>query len=236
LNVIARFIPAVGATWFMGRFVDHRPTSSFVGFRGWQRNLATGILIGGGLLSFLMLGFVVAGTVRLEPAMRDLSLLVITIAVITLAAASEELLFRGYLLQSLATGIGRWPAALIMSGLFGMMHASNPNITNVWWIGIINTVVAGLMLSVAYFKARSLWLPYGIHVAWNAGLGIVLGFSLSGIELDSIWKSSVDSSATLTGGLYGPEGGIICTIVFLAGLFVMGFLPIRSAEARDIKE
>jgi hypothetical protein len=117
-----------------------------------------------------------------------------------------------------------------MSALFGLLHLRNPHASG---IGIMNTVIAGLMLSAAFFKVRSLWLPIGIHLAWNVGLGLVLGFSLSGLDRHSLWKSTVDGAPVFTGGLYGPEGGIPCTIIFLVGLAAVRRIRARSGQTSD---
>jgi membrane protease YdiL (CAAX protease family) len=224
LNALPHFTAAVAALLFVARFVERKSASTFIGFDGWKRNFGIGLAIGLLLIVLLLAGLAIVGAPRLRWAPAPLVSLVLTVFTLLIAAAYEELLFRGYPMQALAQGIGaRWAAAL-MSALFGLIHASNPNVSA---IGIINTVIAGLMLSAAYFKVRSLWLPFGIHAAWNISLGVVLGFSLSGIDLVSLWKSTVDGPPALTGGFYGPEGGILGTLVFGAGLAATQYIARR---------
>ena len=86
-------------------------------------------------------------------------------------------------MQTLIKELARGPPLAFMSILFGLAHANNPNASA---LGIINTILAGILLSVGYLKTRSLWFPYGLHFGWNAGLGLVLGFSLSGIDFGVI--------------------------------------------------
>jgi hypothetical protein len=136
-------------------------------------------------------------------------------AVLLAAAAFEELVFRGYPLQTLMKGMGQWPAVLLMSTLFGLAHMNNPNAST---LGIINTVLAGLLLCLGYLETRRLWLPFGLHFVWNAGLGLILGFSLSGINTASLWVTTVKGLDVLLGGEYGPEGGIAGTITFVAAM------------------
>jgi membrane protease YdiL (CAAX protease family) len=170
------------------------------------------------MVLLLLAALALLGNTHLRWAPAGMIPFVFGTATIIVGAAHEELLFRGYSMQTLAEGMGASGAAALMSALFGLLHLGNPHASA---IGIMNTIVAGLMLSAAFFKVRSLWLPFGIHAAWNVGLGIVLGFSLSGLDLDSLWKATADGSPILTGGFYGPEGGILCTMVFLAGLGVL---------------
>src|SRR5207253_2607660 len=79
---------------------------------------------------------------------------------------------------------------------------------------------AGILLSVAYVRRRSLWFSYAIHFGWNAGLGFIFGFSLSGWDLPSLWTTNVMGSPTVLGGNYGPEGGLLGTVIF-AGSVVL---------------
>ena len=152
--------------------------------------------------------------------------LVVTVVVLLMSAAQEELLFRGYPLQLLMKGMGVWPAILTMSSAFGLAHLLNPSATA---LSALNTVLAGLMLSIAYLKTRSLWLAYGLHVGWNIGLGFVLGYPVSGIDIDSLWKTTAGGPQWLVGSKYGPEGGLIATIVFIAAAFA-----IRSTHAAEV--
>jgi hypothetical protein len=114
--------------------------------------------------------------------------------------------------------MGKWPAVMTMSVIFGAMHLNNPNSS---LLGSVNTVVAGILLSLAYVRTRSLWLPFGIHVGWNVGLGFVLGFPLSGLDLASLWTTGVAGSDTILGGGYGPEGGLLATFIFASSAVIV---------------
>ena len=91
--------------------------------------------------------------------------------VVIFGALAEELMFRGYPFQRLVEGIGPTGVIFVFSVLFGVVHLSNPGET-VW--GLINTVAIGVLLSVAYLRTHALWLPWGIHFAWNGTLGLIL--------------------------------------------------------------
>jgi membrane protease YdiL (CAAX protease family) len=243
LNTIPLF-PAIGALLIMARFADRVPIGVFgVTFHErWARDLNVGIAVGTGMLVALTLVNGAAGGITMEWSASDASnrSLLITPMVLILSAAQEELVFRGYPLQVLMKGIGVWPAILTMSTTFGLVHLLNPNATIV---GAVNTMLAGLMLSIAYLKTRSLWMPYGLHLGWNVGLGFVLGYPLSGIKIDSLWTTIAYGPQWLVGRAYGPEGGIIGTIVFAAAAMVIhkmrgvGISPrIRSLLARNASE
>lgn len=231
LNVLISIVPAVITSLFAMRVMEHRRMQTLgVGLHaGWARHAAAGIAVSGGLLSLLMLGTLTLGTTHLEwtAAQGTPGRMVLTIGMLMIAAAFEELIFRGYPLQILMKGIGTWPAMIFMSCIFGLLHAQNPNSSP---LGVFNTIVAGMMLSLAYLKTRSLWFPYGLHLAWNVGLGMVVGFPLSGLSVGSLWTTHVTGSAFLLGGEYGPEGGALGTLVFLCGAVAVWKLPIQSTD------
>jgi membrane protease YdiL (CAAX protease family) len=222
LNDVALFIPAVAAMLLTVRFVDRRPLKTFgIGFLpGWRRQFISGLLLAAAMLGVLMLGCMLLGHLSIEwtgSQVPGISILE-TFLILLLAALNEELVFRSFPLQVLIDGVGKWPAMVIMSALFGALHIKNPNSSP---LGIINTILAGILLSLAYVRTRSLWLPYAIHVGWNLGLGFVLGFALSGLGIASLWTTGVSGSDTILGGSYGPEGGLLGTFIFAGSAVIV---------------
>jgi len=230
LNTIP-ILPALAALVFMARFVDRRPLSAYgVSFHeGWSRDFVLGGTLAAAMLVLLTLANVISGGVTMtwSAANTDTKSLVVTAIVLIMSAAQEEIIFRGYPLQTLMKAVGTWPAIVAMSVAFGFVHYRyNPNATV---IGAVNTGLAGLLLSIAYLKTRSLWLPYGIHLVWNLGLGFVMGYTLSGMEIDSLWRSVPLGPKWLVGGQYGPEEGFVATVVFTAAVFA-----IRATRAAGV--
>jgi len=140
---------------------------------------------------------------------------------LVLAALGEELMFRGYPLRRLADAIGALPAMLILALLFGIAHARNPNAT---FFSTVNVALAAVWLSFAFFSAGGMALAWGLHFGWNAGLAILFDAPVSGYLFD---VPGVDYTPGrhpwVDGGVFGPEGGIVSTIVLIAGtLAVIG--------------
>ena len=150
---------------------------------------------------------------------------------------AEEFLFRGYALATLTDGIGFWPAAIILSVLFGAIHLQNlgENPT-----GAISAGLVGLLFCFSLRRTGSLWFAIGLHAAWDYGESFIFsvpnsGTLVQGHLLNSYFKSGAPT--WLTGGSVGPEGSLFVFVV-LAVLFVVVDrmypevrFPVRSAPA-----
>jgi membrane protease YdiL (CAAX protease family) len=140
---------------------------------------------------------------------------------LVLAALGEELMFRGYPLRRLADAIGALPAMLILAVLFGLAHARNDNAT---FFSTVNVALAAVWLSFAFFSAGGMALAWGLHFGWNAGLAILFDAPVSGWAFQvPVVEYTPGRHAWVDGGAFGPEGGIVTTLVLTAGtLAVIG--------------
>src|SRR5260370_12688807 len=141
---------------------------------------------------------------------RSISSLLFVILVLLFGAVGEELLFRGYGLQVLVKVAGPFATTLPTAVLFGFAHAGNPNVTN---LGLVNTVLWGVVLGFAFVRSGDLWLPIGVHFGWNAMMPL-FGVNLSGFTMGMTgyamhWKIS----DLWSGGVYGPEAWLLTTLV-----------------------
>jgi membrane protease YdiL (CAAX protease family) len=149
------------------------------------------------------------------------------------AAALEELLFRGYGFQRLIDATGSWGAVTVCSIAFGLAHLQNPSATV---LSTVNTALSGAVLSVAYLKTRGLWLPIGLHWAWNFCMGPVFSFPVSGLRFEPVMLHLATRGPTwLTGGKYGPEGGVVLTVVSV-GAIVWLALDTRIGVSPEMQE
>lgn len=219
------------------RWLDRRPFRS-LGYR-WRERGWLEYVIGFGLAAMLITMVVLA-----EISLGHLNLTwegqafgnmlrgtLTALLVFTVAAAFEESLFRGYPLQTLLLDVRPAIAVSVPSLLFGLGHAGNPHASA---LGIANTVLAGVWLSIAYLKTSRLWLPIGLHAGWNFTLSAVYGLTVSGIEErigTSLFRAVQAGPTWLTGGRYGPEGGVLVTIVLSgASLWLWRTAWIRPAR------
>jgi membrane protease YdiL (CAAX protease family) len=123
----------------------------------------------------------------------------------------EDFHFRGYLQFTLTRGIGFWPAALLLSGYFGLSHLSNEGER---WVGLLGAAVIGLFFCLTLRRTGSLWFAVGFHAAWDWGETFVYSVPDSGTLFPGhLLKSSFHGPDWLTGGMVGPEGSLLCFVV-----------------------
>ncbi len=183
-----------------------------------------GAALGWGIIVLAVLPMALFGSLRVhfftDP--RSFLLLIINLLTLLVAALAEEVAFRGFAFRALIQAIGPVTATLIMAVLFGLEHMANPNATG---IGILIAMLAGVVFSVAWLRTHGLWLPWGLHFAWNASMGVLFGLPVSGItDFSTVIQTDALGRRWLTGGSYGPEAALFTIFACLACLAVMIFL------------
>ena len=194
--------------------------------QGWVRDLIFGSAIGIGALALAVAIAAVAGGLRFSFAGSDMlpavgKSLVSSAMLLLVAALAEEAAFRGYPLQTLTRAQLTLFGVLLTSLPFGFVHLNNPNV--VPGVTFANTAFAGVWLAAAYLRTRSLWFPLGVHWGWNWALGWIFGLPISGLRIVShpILIGEDAGPAWLTGGRYGIEGGVACSIALIVStLFI----------------
>jgi membrane protease YdiL (CAAX protease family) len=138
------------------------------------------------------------------------------------AVLHEELVFRGYAYQKLR----RWSrpfAIAFSSSVFALLHTRNAGVSPV---GILNIVIAGVLLALAYERFRRLWFPIGIHFAWNVMSGPVLGYPVSGyVPMQSLLGVAGSGPPLVTGGPFGIEGSVWMTALTVTGALLLAKRP-----------
>jgi len=134
----------------------------------------------------------------------------------------EELVFRGYIMSTLADRGRRKVTIYMVSALiFGIAHLANQNVT---LLGIFNIFLVGILFAYMYDKTQSLWTPIGYHITWNYFQGNVFGFPVSGTTPYGVYTIDVSSgNDLLTGGSFGLEGGLLATLMIIFG-FICTYL------------
>jgi len=152
----------------------------------------------------------------------------------------EETVFRCAILGALLLVIKQRSVAIVISAaVFGSLHAFNPNATV---LSVLSTTLGGLAYSVAFASTERIWLPFGLHFGWNYTQARVFGFSISGSPVHGpapfIQQHDL-GPALVTGGAYGPEGGLLglcARILVLALIAVWLIVEERRRRVIDFRD
>ena len=178
------------------------------------RETAIGLGYGLGLFTLIVAAAALLGVYRIEGYGGTDGLVPALIASALFPAVSEEIFFRGIVFRFIERFGGTWAGLAVSSALFGAAHLANPAAT--WTSTIFIAVEAGILLGGVYMLTRNLWLPMGIHAAWNFTQGGIFGVPVSGLEDRGIIDSTLSGPEILSGGPFGLEASVIALVVATA--------------------
>ncbi len=218
--------------WLCGKFLENLPFRALGCWftKNWLKDLSFGLILGAiSILFAAFIGIIFGGlSFQLNREHGQSAILLtfgVSLLVFVLGAAGEELFFRGYMLQTFARAKLAWMAIAFTSLFFASAHLGNPGAN---YISTLNTALAGIWFGIAYLKTRNLWFVFGLHLMWNWVQGAFLGLPVSGItELTTapFLRVSEFGAKQITGGDYGIEGGIACTIAIIFSTVLIWYLP-----------
>jgi hypothetical protein len=206
---------------FICQLLRGKPISDLTGSINltWVKDLFSGLIIGSALMIFPVLLLSLFGYIHWEVNAFSFSTFWTGFSILIVAAITEELFFRGFLFQRLIQAFGKWPAQLIVAGLFLLTHINNPNMTGILkTLACINIFIASIMFGIAFIKTKSLAMPLGLHFMANYMQGTILGFGVSGDKDPSIFKPVFDNAPIwLSGGDFGIEASILglCFVIIM---------------------
>lgn len=197
----------------------------------WLRHLALGLGGGVALFTFAVLIAAAIGIYRIVGLGDFSGMVAALISAALFPAIFEEMVFRGVFFRWIEEFGGSWTALFLTSAIFGAAHLGNPNASVIAAVGI--ALEAGVMLGAAYMLTRSLWLPMGIHAAWNFTQGEVYDIPVSGTKVHGLLDGQLSGTPLMTGNGFGLEASPIAIVVAtLFGLWLL-WLAIRKGELRS---
>lgn len=197
---------------------------------GSGRGLFLGLLIGFALIAASVGAAALLGVYRVT-GRGDTSRLVIELfQTALLPGVREELLFRGILFRWIETFGGSWAALAVTSILFGLLHIFNPDAT--WFSSFCIAVEAGILLGGAYMLTRNLWLPIGLHAAWNFTEGEVFDVPVSGYDEHGLVQAHFSGPVILSGGPFGLEASLTTLILATAVGLVFVAMAVRQGKIK----
>lgn len=221
------FAAAFGAALFMARIEGRDsgdyglPFRSALGKRFWQ-----GMLVGICEISLIIGGMALFGAYSFGSlsfhGWKILEWGALWLVAAILIGLPEEFLFRGYAQFTLADGVGFWPAAMVLSLLFGLIHRFNQGEN---WIGVANIVLTGLVWAFSLKRSGSLWLAVGWHAAFDFGESFLYSVPNSGGMFEGHLSNPVIAHGPqwLTGGDVGPEGSAFAFLTLALGALLIHF-------------
>jgi membrane protease YdiL (CAAX protease family) len=224
LQAVVTLASAALFTWLIGirrLGLTRHDLRYFTGSRattGWSTGLAAGAAAAGlAILISVVVGK--AGWIDDSGTVGDYVIQSVkTVAVLAPAALAEEVLFRGVPLVLLARAVGRGSAIVAIAVLFALAHILNPNATP---LGLGNIALAGIFLGLAFYAPGGIWTAFGAHLGWNALLAC-LDTPVSGVPFDiPLLDYNAGNPAWLTGGVFGPEGGLAATLALTIAILIL---------------
>jgi hypothetical protein len=225
LSTLFELIAFTGSVVLARRFLDKRTFAS-LGFGldpifNHYKDFVYGILIACIIMTFV---FVVMGRLgwiqfvgfawQFDPISVIENQTLLYYLIFFVVGFQEELLCRGYHLQTIASGSNVIWGMLGSSLIFAVMHLGNPGAN---WMTVLGIFFAGLLLAFAYVRTGRLWLSIGLHIGWNFFEGVVFGFPTSGVTIYALTRIHVTGPTLWTGGAFGPEAGLIILPALLVG-------------------
>ena len=227
LNQVVEIIAVTLSVFLARRYLDKRSFSSL----GLKLDQWTGLdILAGIIVTFFAMGFIYliqwsVGWLTFDGFAWETDGLLTVLGgtlgmfvVFIIVGWNEELLSRGYHLQTLGSGLNLFWGVIISSLIFGFLHLGNPNAA---WVSAAGIFFAGLFLAYGYVSTKQLWLPIGLHLGWNFFEGVVFGFPVSGLNIYSLIRITVSGPELWTGGAFGPEAGLVALPGLLLGTILI---------------
>ncbi|GAA4941076.1 CPBP family intramembrane glutamic endopeptidase [Actinoplanes utahensis] len=215
-GLVSAVLTVLTYRWVVRR-TEHRDVSELAG--GGTR-FAAGALIGAAMFASVAVNLAFNGDVHFVGA-GSVSNTFGIFGFMAAAAVTEEVLFRGVLFRIVEERLGTYLSLTLTGVAFGAMHLFNENAT--LWGALAIAVEAGFMLAACFAAFRNLWVPIGLHFAWNFLLAGVFTLTSSGNGLgQGLIQVTITGPELFTGGEFGPEGGVaavgagtLLTLIFL---------------------
>ena len=196
--------------------------------RGFFKDSGLGLLAGFAIFSLVVGIAALADVYNVKGYGGTGALLSSLVALAIVPAFMEEMLFRGILFRWIEEFGGSWAALFVTSALFGAAHIMNDNAT--WFSSFTIAMEAGLLLGGAYMLTRSLWMPIGLHAAWNFTQGFLFDVPVSGFDQNGLVEAQLSGPELLSGGRFGLEASVIALAVATAAGIWLIQLAVKRGE------
>jgi membrane protease YdiL (CAAX protease family) len=198
------------------RKVERRPVAELA-LQGAWRELGSGFGIGA-LLVVLCTVIMFASGVYAYTGMAQPGVLLKPLPEQVMVAFFEEILFRAIVFRLLEKSWGTSIAMVVSTLLFILAHLPNEGFSV---LSAVITGVASAALAGAWLVTRRLWLPIGMHFAWNYLFDAFLSVPVSGHPARGWVQIQASGPEWLSGGAYGIEGSVVTLLAWGAATIVL---------------
>lgn len=229
-------IAAVATLYAFKKYLSwYAEDSESLSFRGKMRMMGIGWAVS--VVNFLaiIVCLFLCGCYRIVNVELDVASQLSWLSLFLLVGVVEEVIFRGILFRLIAD---KWNIAVGLttsSLLFGLAHLGNPGAT--LWAALAIALASGWLFGMAYAYHQTIWVPVGMHWAWNYLEGGVFGCAVSGTPLDyrPLITPRISGTDLLSGGVFGPEASIICVAIGIGISIVYTVLYIKKRKRLGAK-
>lgn len=229
-------IAAVATLYAFKKYLSwYAEDSESLSFRGKMRMMGIGWAVSGVNFFAIIVCLFLCGYYRIVTIEFDIASQLSWLSLFLLVGVVEEVIFRGILFRLIAD---KWNIAVGLttsSLLFGLAHLGNPGAT--LWAALAIALASGWLFGMAYAYHQTIWVPVGMHWAWNYLEGGVFGCAVSGTPLDyrPLIAPKISGTDLLSGGAFGPEASIICVAIGIGISIVYTMLYIKKRKRLGAK-
>jgi CAAX protease family protein len=222
LSSLAGLLISLLFVFLFRKFVDRRTFAS-LGFStdGYGSDAITGFFLAPAILGIGSLILFASGHLKWVDIDFNGTSLFISLGIFMMVAFTEELVFRGYILNNLMESFNKWIALAVSALLFSLAHLSADSIG---FLPIANIFLAGILLGINYIYTKNLWFSFLLHLSWNFFQGPLLGYKVSGLNMQTLLQPELKGDVLLTGGNFGFEGSFFDTALMIAAILILYFI------------
>jgi len=225
LQIFAKLTPMILLIIYCRKIEKRKLSTAGITKKKIMPEYLRGLIIGFILFGSSLLLAVITGATEFKGVSFSLSalpMLLLFLIAFIIQGAEEEIMCRGYFMVSVSRKSPVIAGVLANSVVFGLIHLGNPGFD---LIPLINIILFGLFMSVYFIRRGNLWGACAVHSIWNYSQGNIFGLQVSGMNgLDSFLDFDVkEGKDLLSGGSFGPEGGLCVTIVLVAAILLAVF-------------
>lgn len=222
----------IGGVYLIWRVFDKKRMRDIgmTGLLKGSRDFVSGLLLGILSISAIFFVLLLSGNITLsnELARPDFSAPLFSgLLLFVMVGFKEEIFSRGYCMVVLRQTGKRWVPMVVSSVIFSLLHGLNPNVSIV---GLLNIFLVGMLFAYMFEATGNIWMPIGYHITWNYFQGNIFGFPVSGMSQQGLYNITVLKENLLTGGNFGPEGGLLATTVIALGFVVVKYYSERKSR------